>query len=104
MQAIRFDRATQSNPDAQSTTKDFFQDTTGFFRSGFWASKPGLIEWNSAKSEMCVLIEGEIRITSETGVVEVFEAGDTFLIPQGFKGTWETMKPTKKFFAVYKPD
>jgi uncharacterized cupin superfamily protein len=35
--------------------------------------------------------------------VEEYVAGDTFLIPNGFTGTWETVKHVKKFFAIYKP-
>lgn len=104
MRAIRFDKATASDPDTQTTTKDFFQDTTGLFRSGFWSSKPGRSDMNYLKNEMCVLLEGEVRITGEDGTVELFQAGDTFVIPRGFKGVWETLKPTRKFFAVYKPD
>ena len=104
MRAIRFDKATESNPDTQTTTKDFFQDTTGFFRAGFWSSKPGKSDMNWQKNEMCVLLEGEVHITDAEGRVEKFVAGDTFVVPKGFKGVWETVKPTKKIFAVYKPE
>jgi len=33
--------------------------------------------------------------------VETYRAGDSFLIPSGFKGTWETIEPVRKFFVIY---
>ena len=46
-------------------------------------------------------LEGEVRLTDESGHTETYVAGDTFVIPKGFKGVWETVKPVRKFFAVY---
>ena len=42
-------------------------------------------------------------LTDASGKTVTYRAGDTFLIPFGFKGIWETVEPVRKFFAVHKP-
>ena len=29
--------------------------------------------------------------------------GDGFVIPIGFKGTWETLKPVRKWYVIWQP-
>jgi uncharacterized cupin superfamily protein len=29
--------------------------------------------------------------------------GDGFVIPRGFKGTWETLKPVRKWYVIWQP-
>ncbi len=42
-----------------------------------------------------------MELTKEGGEKQTFRAGEAFVIPAGFKGTWDTKKPLKKFFAAY---
>jgi len=35
------------------------------------------------------------------GHSEEFKAGEAFIIPIGFKGSWETLEPVRKFYTVY---
>ena len=37
------------------------------------------------------------------GKAETFKAGDSFVIPGGFAGTWETVQPVKKLYAIFEP-
>ena len=53
--------------------------------------------------ELCVLLEGVVRLPDAAGHVETYRSGDTFLIPNGFTGTWETVEPVRKFYAVFVP-
>ena len=50
--------------------------------------------------EMCTVIEGTVTITPAGGVPSTYSKGDTFLIRKGFKGTWETNGPFKKYFFL----
>ena len=100
---LRFDRAIPHDPGARTTTRVFHANPAGSFKTGFWSAEPGSSPIAYTMDEMCVLLEGHVRLTDASGHVEEYVAGDTFLIPNGFTGTWETVKHVKKFFAIYKP-
>jgi uncharacterized cupin superfamily protein len=48
-----------------------------------------------------VLFEGRVRIESINGEKHEFRAGDAFVVPAGFEGTWEVVEPCKKWYAVF---
>ena len=99
---IRFDADAEPDPSSPTTTKQWYSDPTGGFKSGFWASRPGRSEVNYQKDELCVILEGVVRLIDEAGHAETYRRGDTFLIPNGFKGVWETVEPTRKFHAIHR--
>jgi hypothetical protein len=103
VRSIRFDSATHCDAGARTTTKQWYGDPSGTFKTGFWAAQPGKAEIAYAIDELCVLLEGVVRLTDAAGHVETYRAGDTFLIPNGFTGIWETVEPVRKFYAVYAP-
>jgi uncharacterized protein len=35
--------------------------------------------------------------------VETFGPGSAFLIPAGFKGSWETVETLRKYYAIFEP-
>jgi uncharacterized protein len=102
--SIRFDAAARGDGATRTTTKEWYRDPSGSFKSGFWSAQPGKSEIAYDIDELCVLIEGVVRLTDATGHVETYHAGDTFLIPNGFKGVWETVEPVRKFYAVFAPE
>jgi hypothetical protein len=53
------------------------------------------------EQEFCQLLEGEILITADDGAVTRVRAGDAFVTPKGFTGTWEVLSPARKHFAIY---
>jgi uncharacterized protein len=99
IRSLRFDAAAQPDEGKRMTSRTHY--ARNGFRTGFWAAQPGRGEINYTKDELCTLLEGEVRLTDESGHSETYVAGDTFVIPKGFKGVWETVKPVRKFFAVY---
>ena len=98
---IAFDATAQGDAGARVTTKNWYNDPDGAFRAGFWAAQPGKSPIHYTKDELCTLLEGTVRLTADDGTVATYTAGDTFLIPKGFKGTWETVVAVRKFYAVY---
>jgi len=73
---IPFDPAAQRDAGARVTTKLWYSDPDGAFRSGFWAAQPGKAEINYTKDELCMLLEGAVRLTLEGQVFEL-AAGDS---------------------------
>lgn len=100
---IRFDPGEPSDPVAQSTTAQRYLDPTGAFKAGFWSGEPGRSKVHYLKDEFCVLLAGVVRLTDKQGQVQTYRAGDTFLIPNGFKGVWEVVEPVREFYAIHTP-
>ena len=47
------------------------------------------------------MIAGQAIITDAQGQEEAVNAGDAFVIPAGFNGSWETIGEACKFYAIY---
>lgn len=93
------DRIISGDP-AQATTV-LFQSSDGRFASGIWECKPGKWRVVFTESEFCHLLEGTIIVTGDDGSQRTFRAGDAFVSPSGFTGTWDVTEPAKKYFAMY---
>lgn len=73
----------------------------GQFSTGYWESTPGkwVVEYD--EDEYCEMIDGVCRVVSESGTEKILRAGDRFVIPGGFAGTWEVVQTCKKIFVSY---
>jgi uncharacterized cupin superfamily protein len=93
------ERVLAGDPAQEATT--VFTSTDGRFTCGEWRAQPG--EWRVVftENEFCHLLEGVIRVVGDDGSDRTFRAGDAFVTPAGFKGTWEILEPARKFFATY---
>ncbi len=80
-----------------------FTDPSGVFTAGVWACDAGTLQIvNLAIDEACYLIEGSVRITDHHGNSDIYRAGEAFLLPRGFSGTWHMPEPIKKYNAMFK--
>ena len=73
------------------------------FFCGLWSSSAGKWRVRYTEHEFCVIIEGRVRIESRAGERHDFKAGDAFVVPAGFEGTWEVTEPLKKWYSVFEP-
>jgi uncharacterized protein len=80
-----------------------YTDPSGKYFVGVWASEPG--KWRIAytEEEYCELLDGESIITDASGAAVTVTRGDRFVLPRGFEGTWEVVRPTRKNFVIYEP-
>ena len=78
------------------------EDRDGLF-CGIWESTPGKVKVAYEEWEFCHFIEGKAVLTNEDGKSWTVKKGDAFIIPAGFKGTWETVKPVKKHYVILMP-
>ena len=46
---------------------------------------------------------GRVRMRGDDGSDTTVVAGDSFVIPAGFEGTWEVLEFARKLYAVYEP-
>jgi len=103
VKTVRFDRDARVEPATRTTTAEFYSDPAGAFKTGFWASQPNRAEINYTYDELCVILDGLVRVTDAAGHVETYRPGDTFLIPRASKGYGKPSSRCGKFYAVYKP-
>jgi uncharacterized protein len=95
---VRFDR----KPPGVATA-EWYRDPIGAFTAGFWTHEGGTIEVDYTEHEFCLLLAGKVRLADQDGNADVYGMGDGFVIPAGFKGTWETLKPVRKWYVTYEP-
>lgn len=101
VRSIRFDPAVPLAARDTATTHVWYTDPTNKLCAGFWASADFHSPVTYTEDEFCTLLAGVVKLTDASGHVETYRAGDSFLIPSGFKGTWETIEPVRKFFVIY---
>jgi len=95
------ERLLEGNP--RQTVWLHFTDGTGRFMAGIWHSERGRWKIRYTEEEYCRLLEGVSVITDQAGGAVTVRAGDEFVIPSGFVGTWEVVEPTRKRFVIYEP-
>lgn len=95
-----FQRGASASSGSPTVTEEFFASAGGQFRAGYWASAPQKVAIAYDKDEICVLLEGSVVLTDSEGRATTYRKGDTFVIPRGFQGTWETVEPVQKFYAI----
>jgi hypothetical protein len=80
-----------------------YSDPTDHFHCGIWSSTVGKWTIHYTEHEFCHLLAGRVRLTADDGTVRDLSAGDAFVIPAGFRGTWETLENARKYYALYQP-
>ncbi|MGV8998551.1 MAG: cupin domain-containing protein [Parvibaculaceae bacterium] len=87
----------------QHRTWNAHETPDGAFFAGIWESDAGSWAIEYTEAEFCHILEGESRLTDADGHVTTVRAGDAFVIPAGFSGTWEVVSRTRKHYAIYNP-
>jgi uncharacterized protein len=88
----------------KTTTWNHFSSDDGRLFSGIWESTPGTVKCDYLEWEFCHFIQGEAVLTREDGKKWRLKCGDAFIIPAGFKGTWQTVRKVKKHYVILMPE
>jgi hypothetical protein len=80
-----------------------YTDAGGKFFAGAWQSEVGKWRVSYTEEEYCQILRGVSVITDDAGNAVTVRAGDRFVIPRGFNGTWEVIETTKKLYVIYEP-
>lgn len=89
------------NPRQQ--VRNHYSDASGRFHAGTWECEAGKWQVAYSEHEFCHLLEGEVILTDAAGRATRLAAGAAFVIPAGFRGTWETVRPCRKYYVIYEP-
>ena len=93
------DRLVAGSP--RHSVSNFFTDSTGQFFAGRWSSTPGTWRVRYTENELCVITAGQVVLTSDDGAMNSFGAGDAFVVPAGFSGTWQVLTDCTKIYAIF---
>lgn len=80
-----------------------FTDASGQFFCGRWSSTRGRWRVRYTENELCVITAGRVVIESAAGERQAFVAGDAFVVPSGFEGTWTVLEDCTKLYAIFEP-
>jgi uncharacterized cupin superfamily protein len=83
------------------TVWNYFTDPSQQFFAGRWSSTRGKWRVRYTENELCVMTAGKVVIEGESGERNTFVAGDAFVIPAGFAGTWEVLEDCSKVYAIF---
>ena len=64
---------------------------------GMWASK---FQCKYNNNEICLIIEGQAKISTQNGDIYVIKAGDLVEFPAGLCCEWEVTKSIKKHYRL----
>jgi hypothetical protein len=93
------DRLLSGTP--QHTLANYFADGTQQFFAGRWSSTRGAWRIRYTESELCVILQGRVALTSASGVRREFGPGAAFVVPSGFEGIWEVIDDCTKLYAIF---
>ena len=93
------DKLIAGNP--RQTVWRHYTDPSMRFFVGLWRSEVG--KWHIAygEEEFCHMLEGTSVITDGDGRAVTVTAGESFVVPSGFVGTWEVVERTTKRFVIF---
>ena len=81
-----------------------FTNVQGNVTAGVWECSPCKEEIERyGVDELCAVFSGSVTITNADGHAETFGPGDSFVMPQDFKGTWHITETLKKFWMIVEP-
>ena len=87
--------------DPQLTVWNHYADPTQQFFAGLWEATPGSWRVHYSEHEFCHLLSGRVVIRSEDGERIELAAGDSFVVPAGFRGVWEVVESCRKLYAIF---
>jgi uncharacterized cupin superfamily protein len=73
----------------------------GQFNAGIWEGAVGQWTINYTEHEYCEILQGVSVIRDAEGNGKTVRAGDRFVIPAGFSGTWEVLEDSRKVYVIF---
>lgn len=93
------DRLLEGSP--RQEIRNVYADPSQQFFAGRWSSTVGRWRVRYTEHEFCHMLAGSVRIVADSGTISEFSAGESFIVPAGFAGTWEVIEPATKLYAIF---
>lgn len=76
------------------------EEQPGGLYAGIWEATPGKWRIVYDEWEFCHVLSGVSIVTEDGGEARTVQAGDSFVLRPGFKGTWEVVETTRKEYVI----
>lgn len=63
-----------------------------------WEKEESVFDWEYDNEETCLLLEGQVEVTTEDGLAVEFGKGDLVTFPKGLKCKWNIKKAVRKHY------
>ncbi len=63
-----------------------------------WSSPAETFDWEYDETEVCLILQGKVKVSTKDGEVTEFEKGDLVVFPKGLVCTWEVIEPVRKVY------
>lgn len=83
------------------TATYIYTSPDNLFAAGIWTCEIGKFRIDFGRAEFIQILAGVVIVTDAEGVSKTYRAGDAFVTPKGFSGTWDVIEPIKKHFTWY---
>lgn len=93
------DRLIEGKPEC--TLYNHYESPCSQFGAGVWEGTVGHWKVEYTEHEYCEIIHGVSVLRDSEGQAKTLRAGDRFVIPAGFKGTWEVLEPCRKIYVMF---
>ncbi len=87
--------------DPQQTIFNHYASPCGQMNAGVWEAEIGQWTVSYTEHEYCEIVQGVSVLRDTDGNAKTLRAGDRFVIPAGFKGTWEVLEHCRKIYVVF---
>jgi uncharacterized cupin superfamily protein len=98
---VAADRLLEGRP--QQAVGNAYSSRDERFHCGVWEGDVGAWRVQYTEHEFCHLLSGRVRLRGDDGSEALLEAGQSFVVPAGFTGTWEVLETARKLYAIYEP-
>ena len=104
MDVVRIDPHAEVHPDPDNPGESYVTQFVGAdpaLTVGIWAADGYETEFDAYPfDEMCVVLAGEITLTTAEAGRQVFSPGDIFALQRGTALTWSQTDGTRKVFVI----
>lgn len=85
----------------QERGAEIFTANDGRFVVGLWECTPYAETFDAyPANEFCQVLKGRATLTDEEGNSQTFVAGDSYVVPEGFRGTFRVEETLLKYYVV----
>ena len=63
-----------------------------------WEKEASEFPWHYDEQETCLVLEGQVEVTTDDGQKVEFGPGDYVVFPQGLSCTWNVKTPVRKHY------
>lgn len=103
IEAYQVDAARLVDGDPRQGVANLYSDVSAQFHCGIWVAEPATWRVRYSEHELCHMLEGRILIREDGGEPVEVRAGDSFVVPAGFSGTWQVLERARKLYAIFEP-